>query len=357
MKIEEIKVPQTIKLDVCEEMVKCAVIGDLHIKLSNIKQSQELLKKCYDTIKESKVTFVVILGDILDSNEKVNVQAHGVIEEFVRKLNVNKIHTFMIIGNHDYINNSQFHTESHIFTPFKGWKNVTVVDSTTHLSVNNHSIIFTPYVQPGRFIESLNTLTSVNEMWENASCIFAHQEVTYSTQDPDIWTEENPPIVSGHRHKSHKVGKNVYYPGSPISHSISDEDDKFIWTISFDKIDEENEGYPYFFIEKHNTNMRKKICKEFSNIDSLNQLNFEDYDSCDLTVKVCATPDEFKAFKKGEVYAAAAEKDVAIIRTSLKSKSDKSHKKLHKKFEDIITEHLDEEDEQTQSLFKEICLV
>lgn len=390
MIIEEIKSPIALLLD--EKYLKklrekfkeeatdmsttCAVIGDLHVKMNNIEESKKLLQKCLNVIIESKVKFVVILGDLLHTNETVKVQPHNVIEEFMRKLNAMGIHTFVIIGNHDHINNSQFHTENHIFTPFKMWQHVTVVDSTVIAFINSHSVVFTPYVPVGKFAESLNTLTTINEMWENASCIFAHQEIkgcklteTVESTEGDEWSDTYPPIVSGHIHKSQKVGKNIYYPGSPMSHSRNDTDDKFIWIINFDhKDDKSNEGYPFFHIEKINTNTRKKVYERCTDVESLKNINTEQYANCDLTIKITVKPEEFKALKTTKIYKDLTEGGVTIVphykeQSELCDKSiNTSNKntaksiKPHKKFSEILQENIKLEDKATQKLFKKLCL-
>ena len=35
---------------------------------------------------------------------------------------------YVLVGNHDYINNSQYLSGNHWMTVFKGWENVKVVD-------------------------------------------------------------------------------------------------------------------------------------------------------------------------------------------------------------------------------------
>jgi DNA repair exonuclease SbcCD nuclease subunit len=367
MKIEEIKCPKLIKLNGRtshsvknneQEMgIKCIVIGDLHVKPDNILQSQKLLDDCYELITAGNVSFVVILGDILHTNETVKVQAHNVVQKFLSKLSTIKIHTFIIIGNHDYINESQFHTEEHIFTPFKQWTYVTVVDSATAVTVGKHNIVLIPYVPPGKFLDSLNTLLELNQMWEDASCIFAHQEMKdcyiargIKSTKGDDWCDEYPPIVSGHIHTSQKVRKNIYYPGSPISHSYTDTNDKFIWIIDFDNLDKDNDGYPYFVIEKIKTETNNKICKTF---DSVTELMKEDLsnNSKELTIKVNTNPDEFKSLKSTAFYKELYEKKIRII-----PKYVQSHKKskMHQSFKEILREKLAEEKE-LQNLFDDIC--
>lgn len=46
-------------------------------------------------------------------------------------------------------------------------------------------------------------------------------------------TGASPPIISGHIHTYQVIGDNIWYPGSPIQHSISENTDKSVSIFTF----------------------------------------------------------------------------------------------------------------------------
>ena len=53
-------------------MTKILVIGDVHIKTNNIIEVDILIEKLIEIAIERKPNFIVLLGDILDTFEKIN---------------------------------------------------------------------------------------------------------------------------------------------------------------------------------------------------------------------------------------------------------------------------------------------
>ena len=53
-------------------MTTVLVIGDVHIKTTNIPDIDIFIKKIYNIIITEKPDFTVLLGDILDTFEKIN---------------------------------------------------------------------------------------------------------------------------------------------------------------------------------------------------------------------------------------------------------------------------------------------
>ena len=102
--------------------------------------------------------------------------------------------TYILVGNHDYISNTQFLTTNHWMNAMKEWKNVVIVDKVIQQNINDLSFVFVPYVFPGRFQEALNTIhiDGINKI----SCIFAHQEFkgcklgAILSDIGDVWDEK-----------------------------------------------------------------------------------------------------------------------------------------------------------------------
>ncbi len=225
--------------------MKCLAIGDPHFIESNAFNILDYIKKILLIIKDNKPDFVVVLGDLLDSFEKVNTLALNLAIDFIKSI-ANKCAVYLIIGNHDYINNQQFLTENHPFKSLKGLYNINICDhvmvETFSTNKQDYKFVFCPYVPPGRFEEALNTcLTSEDDMvWSDATCIFAHQEFygcsynpTTPSTDGDVWPVEYPLVISGHIHTEGFLQDNIYYPGNSIQKNYHDSPSKTIALVDF----------------------------------------------------------------------------------------------------------------------------
>ena len=163
--------------------------------------------------------------------------------------------TYVLIGNHDLINHSQFLTDNHIFNPMKKWPNVFIADTMPQVlqiedsDGEERTFVFCPYTPPGRFAEALNKIVPLGYTWELADAIFAHQEFEgckmnqITSEEGDVWDPAFPPVISGHIHDAQTVGENVFYPGSAIQHGFGESAGKRIWFINWEP-DEEGESSP-----------------------------------------------------------------------------------------------------------------
>ncbi len=192
-------------------------LGDVHIKHNNLDQIETLMGKI-PTLVDRNLDFIVVSGDVLDTHEKINSQLMNRAYDLIRALR-DVAHTYVIVGNHDYINNQQFLTTNHWMNGMKEWRDVTVVDSPT---VVNTDFVMVPYVPPGRFVEALDHVPN----WKTKCCIFAHQEIrgckmgAIESMDGDAWDLEWPSVISGHIHERQSPQRNVYYPGSVLNHAF-----------------------------------------------------------------------------------------------------------------------------------------
>lgn len=194
--------------------MKVLFIGDIHIKHNNIDKVDILQKKVNDLSRP--VDYIVLAGDILDTHEKIDSQLMNRAYNLIISLR-KRARVYVLVGNHDYINNQQFLTENHWMNGMKQWENVTIVDKP----VVENGFVFMPYVPPGRFVEGLGDCD-----WRNQFCIFAHQEFkgcsmgAIESIDGDDWDPTWPHVISGHIHSCQRPRSNVYYPGSVINHAF-----------------------------------------------------------------------------------------------------------------------------------------
>ena len=147
-----------------------ACIGDIHIKTDNISDIELFHSKLLNYLNEHKPTYIIVLGDVLDRHEHIHTlplnKAYEIIDS-LRKI----AFTYVLVGNHDMINNSQFLTTNHWMNGMKEWENVKIVDTVIYNEKENFLLV--PYVPVGRFEEAL-ILSGYD--YTNANIIFAHQE-------------------------------------------------------------------------------------------------------------------------------------------------------------------------------------
>lgn len=216
-------------------MLKIIVIGDLHFKQNNKNETDEFHQELLKVIKSQHFDFAVFLGDILDRHDVVNLGPYN------RSINLFEdvcqyCPLYILIGNHDRSNNSDFLSTNHIFNPLKKWDNITIVDHVIKKTINNIPIILLPYVPNGRFMEALQTVDfdpNVN------SIIFCHQEFSgckinkILSVNGDVWNNKSL-IISGHIHQYHHVNHNIIYVGSAIQANFGEEDEKTISIFTID---------------------------------------------------------------------------------------------------------------------------
>ena len=144
-------------------------IADIHFREANVRDTELLTKKVIFFLDKVKPDLIVILGDVLHNHDVTDSQSYNRALDFI-KLCSSYTLTFLIIGNHDYINNSQFLTTSHFFNALKCWPNVIVVDKVTPYETKVGRLLFVPYVDDRRVIEALDTYGD----WKSSRLIYSH---------------------------------------------------------------------------------------------------------------------------------------------------------------------------------------
>lgn len=276
-------------------------IGDVHIKFSNLKDLDKLEAKM---MQIEHVSFIVVAGDILDTHEKIHSQLMNRAYQLIKNLRT-VAPVYVLVGNHDYINNQQFLTDNHWMNGMKEWDRVRVIDYPLRLTGSSGQVFaLVPYVPPGRFSEALDKL----EDWKTVACVFAHQEVRnckmgcIKSMDGDQWDAEWPMLVSGHIHERQNVGDNVLYPGSVLNHAFGSN----------------NQGISKLtFRGGSMSEERVDIGLEKKSIIYENVTKVEDIPKEKLVIqnKLCLSgkPKDIKAFKKTKEYTDLKKKGIKVV--------------------------------------------
>ena len=280
-------------------------IGDPHFQVSNVPEIELFMEKIINLATEKKPDIIVIAGDILHTHERLHTIALNKAYELVDNMRqITK--TYVLVGNHDYIQNQQFLTDNHWMNAMKEWKNTVIVDYVLKEIINNETFIFVPYVPPGRFEEALKT---IKEPWTDANCIFAHQEFAgckmgaIISVEGDKWSLDHPLVISGHIHSKQRPQENIYYSGSAMQHAFGESEKNIIPYITFDKND--------YDIEEIDLELpRKKII--YMDVDDIDNYNVPvSEDQIKLTLK--GDYNDFKALKKTKKYKKLVADGVKVV--------------------------------------------
>jgi DNA repair exonuclease SbcCD nuclease subunit len=191
--------------------------------------------------------------------------------EFLKRLG-RLVPTYLIIGNHDLMNETQFLSTNHFFTVFHGVEsvtNVTIIDTPQVVTIGYQKFVMCPYVPKGRFREALDTLGTIN--WKRIDAVFAHQEFEGAQQgakvsDGDPWPPHSlnvvgAPVISGHIHEAQTLPGGVYYTGSAMQHTFAEGTRKGVWEIKFVRGVGGRLPFTHTVIE---TNLKTKITKKIT---------------------------------------------------------------------------------------------
>jgi|SRR5690554_6473200 len=214
------------------------VVGDLHLKKKFVYRS--MLDELLNLSLELKPDLIVHLGDTLDTKSNIDM---GCLKDacnfFIESSEIAP--TYVLIGNHDRRNDSDFLSDFHPFVGMENIPNLHIVHKVVfRKNEDGSTFTFVPYVPVGRFRDALLTadidLTDPSEDYpkENVpDLIFAHQQFKNSVpmnKKGDEWDETLRYVISGHIH-GHLRLPGVLYTGSPVQHKFGESEDKSVWLI------------------------------------------------------------------------------------------------------------------------------
>lgn len=324
--------------------MKIVYLTDIHVTFKNLVDVDALMERIESFDANNPFDACVIAGDTLDTHEKINTQlmnkAYALIDILRHRCRV----VYVIVGNHDYINNQQYCSDAHWLNALKEWTDVVVVDKPTF--IDDGRIVVAPYVYNGRFVESLNEYVP---NWRcSAKCIFAHQEFKgvkmgcVVSQTGDDWSAERVRVISGHVHDTQRVGEYIYYPGSTLTHSYVDRNNA--GGIKIFTFDEDCSNYDEITIPIEN--VRRKTLKRLAARDII------DDDESDKRLKI-GDGDKIKIY--------GSKDDVQRCKRLLKKRGDVKYvvvavedifPKSLKSFDEILADLVDGDEDLLNDLRK-----
>jgi len=318
--------------------VKILCIGDIHYRNSSVAENDLLSKKIKEQIKKTKPDLVVFLGDLLHNHGTTYVQPFNQVTDLLYDVG-QLCETMVIVGNHDYINNSQFLTSNHFLTSFKRFQGVTVVDAV----IKKGDFIFAPYVPPNRLVEALDTVDD----WKSAKAIFCHQDFYgvelngIKMEHGDKWPEDFPLVISGHIHEHQWLKNNICYVGTPYMTTFAETDEKAISLFEF------GDTVRHTRID---TEMPKKLTVKLT-LDQVKK--FKVPEDTYLRLMLEGEASALSAFKKTKGYSELVEKNVKIVLCPVESELTHNTAIVKKTYLELLKEMVGNDDKELMNVFNE----
>lgn len=317
-------------------------VGDLHIKTDNVEEINILLLEIEKICSVNRFDYIILLGDILHTHEKILTQCLNRALHFIKKCS-EFAYTYILVGNHDLTSQNLFLSDSHWMNVLKTYKNIHIVDKVTSIK---DEVLLCPYVSPGRFIEALN---SRGDDWKNFKLIFAHQEFkgcsmgAIISTEGDSWNKEYPLVISGHIHDVQRL-ENIYYPGAPLQHNFGDTSTRIVCSVNTINLK----------IIEHPLNVPKKHIIH----TDIKDFKIPQQTKGDVKVKIKGTSEEFKIFKQSNEYKDALKKNIKF--QLIEDSSNKIYVEQeigHTNFNKILENLIDSSDDDLlKNLYNEIVL-
>jgi len=294
------------------------VLGDLHIHDKTMVEGNILVSKVLNMISNNSYDFIVILGDILHSHETIKMFPYNLAINFLKSV-AKLLPTYLLLGNHDIVNNSVFQPDIHPFIALIDYPNLTIINKAKYIQIKNQFYYMLPYVSPGRFYEALLTSSKdeieLLERFKTTTAIFAHQEFrncqmgAIKSTKGDIWGLDKPLVISGHIHGYEILQPNIIYVGTPYQTTFDDSIDKTVSHFTFNGKEFKEERIDLKI-------SKKKIMK--INVNELE--DFKIPEDLMIKLKITGTDAEIKAVMKNTKIKELEKQGVLISYNTLISK-------------------------------------
>lgn len=384
------------------------LIGDIHFQNQSYVQGEEFISKCLNKLDIYKPKMVVLLGDILDTFGVSTESPFNQCYDFIDKITSREwcLALFIMIGNHDLINNTQFLSSKHFFNPYKKWPKVVVVDIPIHLNfkgdtTKDRNIVMCPYVYHGRFKEALDHANTYYTLSERSGLVFLkdkHDKVDYSTVNIIMCHQEfkgvkygniistngdtltknlkKIQIITGHIHEKFSM-ENIRGIGSARQVAFSEPPNKSIVSLSFsdEYFDPKKEEYIDTEINLFKEiDLHLKVYKELNytfdgdseGFPTIKDFDFDQCQTAHIKVLLHATPEQTKIFRHSIQYKKLISNSVKVNFVNDVGVSDENEEneitaggdKLDikaKTFDEILLEKVNgSESETVKSIYNEI---
>lgn len=216
-------------------MTKILRVGDPHVQVKNLRDSEALMDFVIKTAKEQGVQTIEFLGDLFHTHAVIRIEVIDFWQKIFNKIEFEGIECRVLVGNHDQPGSKEKEQEMNainIFTPEDG--GVDSLRSVMNEPMVIEGIAYVPYHSDEQaFLKACQDLYNQGA----TGLLVAHQTFTGAQYENGFFSEEGidpalvpqKEIISGHIHKTQQVGK-CFYPGTPKWDTMADANQpKGIW--------------------------------------------------------------------------------------------------------------------------------
>lgn len=225
-------------------MTKILRVGDPHVQIKNLEDSQNLIDFIVQTAMEEKVDVIEFLGDLFHTHAILRIEVIDFWKRAFKQIeNIphNNIQCRVLVGNHDQPGSKEKEQEMNALNIF---------DETppeVHSSRGRRYIINKPMIIGGiAYIPYMSDeeafLKAAQDLYDKGATglLVAHQTFTGAQYENGFFSEEGidpalvpqTEVISGHIHKNQQVGKCLY-PGTAKWDTMSDANQpKGIWIFT-----------------------------------------------------------------------------------------------------------------------------
>lgn len=224
--------------------LKLLIIGDPHFKGDNAIDTQKLQEEVLRLIELKQCNACIVLGDLMHDHGTAKMKVFNRACDFLIQLTrvLGRENVFVLIGNHDRINNKVSEGDEHFFRLFKRDHPdfPIIVDQGQLIEIEKKRFALLQYVEPGLLHEHIDKLLRTSEKTvEDIDAFFLHQELlgcdlgTRTSTVGDPWPLTYPLAISGHIHKYHNPQQNLIYPGTPFQTNFGENQWKAVMVMTY----------------------------------------------------------------------------------------------------------------------------
>jgi DNA repair exonuclease SbcCD nuclease subunit len=210
-------------------------VGDPHVKVSNLEESERLMQFVLDQARKHKVDRIELLGDLFHTHAIIRVEVIQFWQKWLILLSA-EFEVVVLVGNHDQPGDgSSAYSALSVFKRLN-IKGLIVIEEDTAMG----NIGYMPYIHSNN-----EFVARANELAEQG-CTVLVSHTTYQGSkydngmyapdgvDPDAISGNFIHLISGHVHTEQEYGR-VWYPGTARWDTASDANKrKGVWICVHD---------------------------------------------------------------------------------------------------------------------------
>lgn len=211
-------------------MSKVIFTADIHFGVAG--RLQDILFACRvmrEYAQKAKIDTVVVLGDLFHDRQSLDIDVLNAACEFFEDTKEKYGQQWIVFpGNHDLFLKHSWQITS--LVPMR--KHLTVIEGVSTLMLDDQRFTVLPFITYEK--SYMKVLKKIVERYEPGDKLLTHIGVCGSIlntcflfKDWNIVSFEDTPferVYSGHFHSKQQVGRNVWYPGSPIPFKFDEGD-------------------------------------------------------------------------------------------------------------------------------------